>query len=84
MLRNIVIKIYIVKVKSNARGSCPRSEHEVFQKFRTVAMLPIYSFVTRSVSTRRRSLTAVVCDQSFTHSRRLLTFNCEKGIEKDM
>ena len=31
MLRNIVIKIYIVKVKSNAT----RSEHEVFQKFRT-------------------------------------------------
>jgi len=80
MLRNIVIKIYIVKVKSNAT----RSEHEVFQKFRTVAMLPIYSFVTRSVSTRRRGLTAVVCDQSFPHSRRLLTFNCEKVIEKDM
>ena len=31
MLRNIVIKIYIVKVKSNAT----RSEHEVFRKFRT-------------------------------------------------
>jgi len=70
MLRNIVIKIYIVKVKSKIQNGSYAT----------------YSLERRSLTAVGcdQCPTRGGTKGSFPHSLRLLTFNCEKVRKKDM